>query len=82
MKRSKFSDEQVLAIVKEARPAGRSPTCVARMGSPSRPTAAGRPSTAASSVSFPDRSTLEGRLLRVRSGHAEVETVRPRSSRC
>jgi len=24
-------------------------------------------------VSFPDRLTLEGRLLRVRSGHAEVE---------
>ena len=24
-------------------------------------------------VSFPDRSTVKGRLLRVRSGHAEVE---------
>jgi DNA-binding winged helix-turn-helix (wHTH) protein len=31
------------------------------------------PGTFVSDVSFPDRLTRDGRLLRVRSGHAEVE---------
>ena len=46
MKRSKFNDEQILAIVRgKAQPGGKSPICVARRASPSRPTTAGTPST-------------------------------------
>lgn len=51
MKRSKFSDVQILAIVMEARPIESFPTCVAPTGSPSRHTTGGRPSTAGWSLS-------------------------------
>jgi hypothetical protein len=37
MKRSKFSDEQILAIVKEGKAVGRSRTCAEPMGSRSFP---------------------------------------------
>jgi hypothetical protein len=47
MKRSKFTDEQILAIVKRAKRVGRWRTCVARTGSLSRRTTAGRQSLAA-----------------------------------
>jgi hypothetical protein len=46
MKRSKFSDEQVLAIVKEGEAGRKVADLVAPTGSPSRPITAGRRSTA------------------------------------
>jgi hypothetical protein len=45
MKRSKFTDGQILAIVKEGEADERSPICVVRTALPSRPTTAGRRST-------------------------------------
>jgi hypothetical protein len=46
MKRSKFTDEQILAIVKEGEAGRKVADSVARMGSPSRRTTAGKRSTA------------------------------------
>jgi len=47
MKRSKFTDEQILATSKKAKRAGRWRICVARNASPSKRTTAGKPRSAA-----------------------------------
>ena len=47
MKRSKYTDEQILAIVKEGERAARSPICAGATASPSRRTTAGNRSMAA-----------------------------------
>jgi len=73
MKRSKFSDEQILAIVKQGE-AGRKLTDLCRAyGITDR---AVRISRSRPDVNFPDHLTLESRLLRVRSGYAEGEVQR------
>ena len=49
MKRSKFSDEQILKIVREGEAGRKVAACAARTGSLNRRTTAGNPNMAASS---------------------------------
>src|SRR4051812_21773464 len=77
MKRSKFTDEQILAIVrKKARPDGRWPICAGRTASPRRPTTAGgelrwprAQRDAAAEGAGRRESTAEADRGRVNAGH-------------